>query len=77
MRNLLLLQTRGVCQPRPPVLLKSSDFLSLNVSSENCWAFAAGKDRCSEFYSKVFELYPLLYKFHDTSASADYVQSLI
>ena len=50
-------------------------FGKFNVSSENFLAFAVGKDIGFEFYRKVLELAPLLYRC--SSSITDHLRGLV
>ena len=48
-------------------------FGNFNVSSENFPTFAVGKDKGFEFYRKIFELGPLIYRYHDAPEPVPFV----
>ena len=51
----------------PLLFQKFQIFGGFSVSSENFRTFAFGKDKSFEFYRKIFELGPLLYRYYEAS----------
>ena len=51
----------------PPIFSKLSDFRKIYCFIGNFRTFAVSKNKCFEFYHKIFELAPLLYRCHNAS----------